>query len=409
MFTPLVLRRNFSLSSRLSHPHIIRQAARHGHGGARIERVRIRRPFLSKSRLVGAVAIGIATYGLGQYVGITVEVEEVKERGSVSKPGQDGWTTVGPQDDEDEDDDEDDDDALLFLPIGLSRPRPKQYWRGSDPEWQEFRKLASDRPRVDKIRKELAWQVRKAFANTPAFVARVGKVDTDKGNMWIEFKFPDTMPEEYERPGIELTQDLEWRKATRPVEAPHHHRLNRTLYPKGVATALYHDTTKKAAKAWTDFKIYMGWSQESQTEAVQQLVQRISANPQSALNKTTSINPGPLSTTAKDTQQPGATPSAAAPVDGPAKDLNSLLLPDPKKLMLDLTQFRTDLRKSHKPPLEVPRGAFLVLGLVEIYGERARLTLNVSGVYDPKLGRYVGMQFAPWNFVELRQRPKGGP
>jgi hypothetical protein len=250
--------------------------------------------------------------------------------------------------------------------------------------------------------------LRNLFAKSPPYVAKAGKIDTDKGNMWIEFKFPDTAPDEYERPGIELTEDLEWRKATRPVEAPHHHRLNRILYPKEAANALYHDTTKKAGRAWEDFKIYMGWSQESKTEAVQQLVQRIAANPQSSVNKTTSIIPSPFSTSAKDTQQPGVPPSAA-PVDAPAKDLNGLLLPDPKKLTLDLTQFRSDFRKSFKQyPLVVPRGAFMVLGLIEIYGERAKLTLNVHAVYDPKQGRYVGMHFTPWNFVELRQLPKGG-
>lgn len=410
MFTPLVLRRNFSLSSRLSHSRVIRQAARDGHGSAIIQRVRIRRPFLSKSRLVGAVAIGVATYGLGQYVGITVEVEEVKEGGRAFRPGQDGWTTVGPEDDEDED--EEYDDALLFLPTGLSRPRPKQFWKGSDPEWQEFKKIATDRPRVDKIRRELVLITRQTFAQSPPFVAKVGKIDLHKGKTWVEFRFPDTMPDEYERPGIELTEDLEWRRATRPVEPSHHLRLERVLYPKEAAKALYQDTSKKAGRAWKDFKIYMGWSQESQTEAVQQLVKRISANPQSTLNKTTSMNPDPFSTSAKDTQQSSTTPSSAAPVDGPAKDLNGILLPDPKKLMLDLTQFRTDVRKASNTattPMVIPRGGFWVLGLIEIYGERAKLTLNVYAIYDPKQERYVGMRAVPFNFTELRQRPKGGP
>lgn len=249
--------------------------------------------------------------------------------------------------------------------------------------------------------------IRNLFAKSPQYVAKAGKIDTNKGNMWVEFKFPDAAPDEYERPGIELTEDLEWRKATRPVEAAHHHRLNRILYPKEVANALYQDTTKKAGRVWKDFKIYMGWSQESKTEAVQQLVQRIAANPQSSANRTTSLTPSPFSTSAKDTQQPG-TPPSAAPMDGPAKDLG-FVLPDPKKLTLDLSQFRADFRKTFKQyPLIVPRGAFMVLGLIEIYGERAKLTLNVHAVYDPKQGRYVGMHFTPWNFVELRQLPKGG-
>ncbi|KAH8629981.1 hypothetical protein IG631_14558 [Alternaria alternata] len=259
---------------------------------------------------------------------------------------------------------------------------------------------------------ELVLITRQTFAQSPPFVAKVGKIDLHKGKTWVEFRFPDTMPDEYERPGIELTEDLEWRRATRPVEPSHHLRLERVLYPKEAAKALYQDTSKKAGRAWKDFKIYMGWSQESQTEAVQQLVKRISANPQSTLNKTTSMNPDPFSTSAKDTQQSSTTPSSAAPVDGPAKDLNGILLPDPKKLMLDLTQFRTDVRKASNTattPMVIPRGGFWVLGLIEIYGERAKLTLNVYAIYDPKQERYVGMRAVPFNFTELRQRPKGGP
>ncbi|KAG9188813.1 hypothetical protein G6011_07518 [Alternaria panax] len=410
MFTPLVLRRNFSLSNRVPHSRIVQQAARHGHERVIIQRVRIRRPFLSKSRLVGAVAVGVATYGLGQYVGIKVEVEDTREESGTYKPGQDGWTTVGPED-EDEDEDDEYDDAILFLPTGLSRPRPKTFWKGSDPEWQEFRRLATDRARVEKIRGELASMIRNLFAKTPSYVATAGKIDTNKGNMWIEFKFLDTTPPEFERPGIELTEDLEWRKATRPVETSHHIRLNRILYPKPAAEALYQDTKRKIGRTWKEFKIYMGWSQESQTETVQQLVKRVSTNPQSSVNKTTSITPNPFSTPASDTQQPGTTTpsSTVAPVDGPAKELNGILLPDPKKLTLDLTQFRNDFRKSnHKRPLIFPRGSFLVLGLIEIYGERIKMTLQVRAVYDPKQGRYVGMDFWPWNIVELRQTPKGG-
>ena len=109
-------------------------------------------------RLVGAVAVAGATYALARYLGLEVEIEEIEEEEQQStrsidqvsdedkhdRPGQDS-------NDEEEYDDEYD-DALIFLPTGFSRPKPKTYYRGSDPEWQEFRKLATDRPRVDKIR-----------------------------------------------------------------------------------------------------------------------------------------------------------------------------------------------------------------------------------------------------------------
>jgi hypothetical protein len=102
------------------------------------------------SRLVGAVAVSAAIYGLGQYLSIEVEVQEEENTTRPAAGQDDGWQQVGPGvDDEDE---EEYDDALLFLPTGFSRPRPKTYYRGSDPEWQAFKKLSQDVPRIKKIR-----------------------------------------------------------------------------------------------------------------------------------------------------------------------------------------------------------------------------------------------------------------
>jgi hypothetical protein len=245
-------------------------------------------------------------------------------------------------------------------------------------------------------------------AQSPPYKVRLGKIDTTKGKMWIEFKFPDGPPIEFERPGIELTEGLEWRKATRPVEDIHHQRLNRILFPTEVANALYQDTTKKADKTWKDFKVYMGWAQESKAETVQQIVQRIDAIGKSTSNAATpSTTPNPLAeSSAKDTQQPATPP--AAPVDGLAE--KGFVLPDPKKMTLDLSQFRADFKKAFKPyPLQPPRGTFMVLGLIEVYGDKARMTLHVTAAYDPKQGRYVSMKGVVWNYVEHRQQPKGGP
>jgi hypothetical protein len=71
----------------------------------------------------------------------------VEEKGQSSA----GATSADTGVDEEEDDDEEE-DVLLFLPTGFSRPRPRTFYKGSDPEWKEFSKVASDRPRVEKIR-----------------------------------------------------------------------------------------------------------------------------------------------------------------------------------------------------------------------------------------------------------------
>lgn len=103
-------------------------------------------------RLVGAVVLATATYAVTQYVGLKVEITEVEAKDNKpspsASPGEDGWTTVGQEVEEEEDEEE----ALLFLPTGFSRPAKKTFYKGTDPEWQEFRKLATDRPRVERIR-----------------------------------------------------------------------------------------------------------------------------------------------------------------------------------------------------------------------------------------------------------------
>lgn len=415
MFKPLVLRRNLSAFNKIPHSRIVQAAARDGHETVTIHRVRIQRPLFRKSRLVGAIAFGTAAYGLAKFLGLDVEVEEVgvenkKAKRSGSQADEEGWQEAGQeQDDEEADEDEDEDEAILFLPTGFSRPRRKTYYRSSDPEWQEFKRIATNPARVQKIREELAFSIRKLATQSAAHTLKLGKIDMSRGNVWIEFKFPEGPPIEYERPGIELTEDLAWRKATRPVNHIHHERLSRLLFPAEVASALYQDMTSKTGKMWKNFKISMGWDEGSQTETVQELMRRMGSKPRSPASATSvTATPGQLATSVNDTQRPSASSAKDTP-DGLAKD-TGFSLPNSKSMTLDLSRFRAEFKKAFKPyQLPAPRGTFIVVGLVEIHGTRARMTINVTAAYDPKQGKYVSINGAEWNFREHHQRPKGGP
>lgn len=99
--------------------------------------------------MIGAVAIAAAFYGLSRYISVEVEVEKMDGKGQASNRPDGQWTEVGG---EEEDEDEDDAEALLFLPTGFAREKKRNYYKGSDPEWQEFKKVSTDRARAERIR-----------------------------------------------------------------------------------------------------------------------------------------------------------------------------------------------------------------------------------------------------------------
>ena len=422
MFKAQVLRRNFSLWNRVPTSRIVQLAARDGHDSVTIHRVRIQRPFLSRQRLVGAVTIATAIYGLGHYLGIEVEIEEeeVKEK----KPGrwkkqirkEDGTLDeVDDQEangreneevhDDEGDDDEDHDDAILFLPTGLSRPKPQTYWKGSDPEWQEYKRISQDKATIDRIRQDLVNIIRNQCSD-PEYAAIIGPVDHSKGRIWIEFKFPEGPPPEFERPGYILTENLEWRKTTQDVDPRHHVRITRLLQPSAAATALYQDTKRKVGRTWNNLSVYMGWTEKIETPTVQQMMQQTKSpsTPSSSAVSSTSASPFNAS-------PPGASQQPAAQSPSPGADAEKELgfaLPDPKSLTLDLGQFRKDVRKKLPSVPYMPRGCFMAKALIEVHAEKARLTYQMIAVYDPKCGRWVWVHPILWNASKHRQVPKGG-
>jgi len=251
--------------------------------------------------------------------------------------------------------------------------------------------------------------LRTSAKKNPSYAARLGNIDTTKGNAWVEVRFPDGPPIEFERPGIELTEDLEWRKTTRPVEELHHKRLTKLLYPSEVTKALYQDTKRKLDTNWKSFRAYVGWEAKAEPETVRDVIQRVVTTPPSASGPappSASSPPSAQAAAATDTKQPT---DPASPLDNATKHV-WFALPDPKKITSDMSQFSTDFRKTTKPyTIQAPRGTFVVLGLIEVHGDRAKMTLNVTAAYDPKQGKYVGLSAALWNLKDHRQRPRGGP
>jgi hypothetical protein len=251
--------------------------------------------------------------------------------------------------------------------------------------------------------------IRTLAMKNATWTTRLGKIDPSQGKAWLELKFPDGPPVEYERPGIALTEDLEWRKATRPVGELAYKRLNKLLYPTEVANALYEDVKRKIELSWKYAKASIGLGEKPEPETVQSVVQSVFAKPPTSPTAGESVTSTGISPPTATAVGSNGTTDPASRSSSQAKELG-FALPDPKTLTLDLTTFRQDIRKNFKTyKVQPPRGTFHVLGLIEVYGERGRITLQVSAHYDPKQGRYVAVNAAIFNLVDRFQRPKGGP
>lgn len=82
------------------------------------------------------VAVAYAVYKLRH-----VEVEERRGKGEQSQHGEDLLDNMEAT-------------LLLQVPIGLPHPQPRTYYKGSDPEWQAFKRIAQDKAAERRIHRK---------------------------------------------------------------------------------------------------------------------------------------------------------------------------------------------------------------------------------------------------------------
>ncbi|KAF2468069.1 uncharacterized protein BDR25DRAFT_326858 [Lindgomyces ingoldianus] len=454
MFKPQILRRSFSVFNKIPKAHIIRSAARDGHERVHIQRVRFKKPFLTRSRFISTAIATATIYGALRWlddVGFEDEdddeVEEDEEdrklrqarrraesekRGQAAEADREDFEEGDDEDEEDDEDEDDDAQPLIFFPTGFTRAKPRTYYRGSDPEWQEFIRMAQDRSRMQRIQLELVGIIRDLGSKRRDYIHRLGRIDTQAGTWWIEIKFPDGPPIEFERPGIEISDHLTYRWTTRPVDEFHHQRLNNLLFPKSVANSIYADSKKKAESSWIEFKNLIGWGNKK-TETKQTTKPQLLTHPPTTPNNPEPQHAGQKSTPSPPPDSPSDSPSPPSPasetrpesssqppsqkeptasstLDNPAYERFGLALPSPKTLTLDLSTFRQALQREWQPyKIQPPRGTFIVHGLVELMGERAKMTLDVTATYDPSMGKFTMFTGRIRSITDYRQDPKGGP
>lgn len=351
MFKPQILRRSFSLFRRFPRSQVVASGARDGHGTIRIQRVRIKQP-LHWSHFV---SFGILAHLAWDIYGTDV--------GAID-------TAQNPENED-----------LFFFPTGFWRPRPRTFYTTLDPEMQTFNQLASDPKRMEDVRLQCVDTVRKH----PNWV-QLGKIDLAKGSFLLDVKFPPGPPIDYEQPGLILTNDLTLKRDIRVYDQLKYVRYASLLMPTAVMHATYYTITGTMSMFWQQMKMRIGLGDTS-IPTVQDIIRQLPApNTPPALPTQTPTSPN-MQTTAPAHPGHQATPTSPS----------SSFFPD-----------FWQMTRKHQPSygIEPPRGTLIVSGLVEVCGDRGRMTIDVTSIYDPKKGQYVKI-FAKLRNVEFnKQYPK---
>ncbi|KAK5149661.1 hypothetical protein LTR04_006990 [Oleoguttula sp. CCFEE 6159] len=319
-------------------------------------------------------------------------------------------------------DKEDYDDDSLFIPLGFAQKMPRTYYRGSDPEWQEFIKFAGDSKRYKAVQEKLVGIVLQGATTHKIISNRLGK-DPKVGKYWLDVTFPDGPPQEYERSGLEIGEDyMAW--VTKPVSQEQVFRVNRALWPTAAFNSVYASSRVLFKMHFQRVKEMLGFSTKPDLSSPQgQLQQHLQIlhqqqQKQQATSKTQTEPggaPGARTSTETTSQPDVKTPgSKAAPTAADAKpSIGVPRIPMPfggADVPIAFHVFASTLARNWMPKnMEAPRGSIIVQGLVEVHGSRARCTMDVKAAYDPKTDKYVIVTAGVRRLKRHSQAPRGGP
>ncbi|KAJ9648596.1 hypothetical protein H2201_000927 [Coniosporium apollinis] len=413
MFKPSRIPRTFTRLSRIVPLHARSQAVRYEHS-LNVQRVRFTRPPFTWKRATSVFLYTGAFLAYLHFAIPDVEIEDEPEE-SRAKKGRE-VTDEDEEDDDYEDEDEEYDEDSLFIPLTWARQKPRTFYKGSDPEWQEFRRFAQDPKRHRAAQEMLVTTVRMSMANQPRISKRFGQINVKSGKYWLDMTFPDGPPQEYERSGIEITDDfIGW--TTRPVSQMNYGRLNRVLWPTAAFSSFYATSRYMFLLRLNQTKQLLGLAPKEDEKIVQlrAALEAVHPGAQTMLPK-----PAPPGTSGRSAADPakGIAPIALpappqgqrAPEAGGKEKAASLpSLPTIQRQPIAMSVFANTWVKNWTPlNVEAPRGSIVVSGLIEVQGSKARATMDVVAAYDPKQNKYVAMSLGVRRVQDKKQAPKGG-
>lgn len=295
------------------------------------------------------------------------------------------------------------DGTPIFFPFPFtSKVVESRPYKGTDPEWQEYIRIARDRDLLLKIRTDLLETVRIAAEANPILIQKCGRVMKVRKH-WLDMDFPYRPPPKIMRDGLLLSHDgLE--VVTMEVDPTTMMRISRALWPAPVAqsapafvSTLFRQNMQTVAK-------YFGYEVPEPTPAnslASLLKKRLEEAERRAASRDDPSDKGNRRT------QPEANASGLPPAGGTVSSASASAggEADPNKTMhaKDLipfnslrpsienawNEFKKKLSQTWLPLRpQPPSGCVGVSGLVELWAPNARVMIEVNAFWDPKTRKY---------------------
>jgi hypothetical protein len=269
------------------------------------------------------------------------------------------------------------------IPIWTTLKKAPEY-KPTDPEWKEFLKLEQDRDRVKKLKAEIARTIATGVLDgLPPQVERAwgfdGTVSYDSGQ--IDFVFPFSPPNIYERPGLLITASgIKW--TSQELSDERGRRFYRIFHPTVFAQAF-----------WAGGKAFYKYHYASVTERVSKI---LGEEPRKSQPKTVSKAFRGFSAAELAELKKAFTISSASILIDPqdAAELLKVLLPPPAPKSAMEAAVSAYKRKHTNLQVakwkECPRGGCYLTGHVDIRGTKATIRVSVKAIYIPSQDIFLG-------------------
>ncbi|KAI4255308.1 MAG: hypothetical protein LQ352_002640 [Teloschistes flavicans] len=330
-----------------------------------------------------------------------------------------------------EEDEQNDEDAI-FIPLGFAYELPRNFYKGSDPEWQSFVRLSKDKKQCQFLKSilsvrfalsrrltclpdQLVGLVGRFLGATPQFEKLLGK-SYKPGKYWLDIEFPDGPPPEYERKGIEITEEhIAW--TTQKVHPLHYQMLQMALWPKPIASSIWASYRTMVSLQYAKMKNYLGW--ESESEGSNRGNTNAAEIDLSEMDKKMTPKKPESVPKAHSEQSTAAASSGKLPSRSSTGNWSSDLirvLPSSSSvsgvdgdIAASVKAFRKTFAKTWRPARAPPeRGTVIFSGIVELVGPKGVATLEILAAYHVAENKWTQIGLAPRRLQSKMQSPKGG-